>query len=133
MTINVDELYAQRAETTGVAGDRVPFEFAGKKFSFRDPLMLSDDDKEELAELSFDSDIAEFYLGPDEYDRLLSTSSKVTAEDGTEYTIQGGSSVFFLAFRAYQDTAMERDAEGKSSRPNRSSRRKAARKRAKRH
>lgn len=133
MTINIEELYAQRAEATGVEGKRVAFEFAGITFSFLDPLLLTDEEKDELAELEGDADIAEWYLGEDQYDKLVNTTATVKTPSGKKVEIQGGSNVFFMAFREYQKTSIEQDEQGKFSRQNRSSRRKAARKRAKQH
>ncbi|WP_313548343.1 hypothetical protein [Corynebacterium sp.] len=131
MSIDIAKLYAQRAESTGVAGDQVAFTFGGKEFHFTDPLMLSDDEKDELAETEGDIDVAIFYLGEEQYADLVKTSEKVKTADGKEYEIHGGSNVFFLAFSEHQQRSIEVQESGKASRQNRSSRRMAERKQRK--
>lgn len=131
MSIDIAKLYAQRAESTGVAGDEVAFTFGGKTFHFTDPLMLTDDEKDELAELEGDIEVAIFFLGEEQYSELIETSEKIPNGDGTEFEIQGGSNVFFMAFRDHQKRSTEDQGSGKSSRQNRSSRRMEARKRRK--
>lgn len=130
MAIDMEALYAQRTESTGNAGDQVAFTFGGKEFTFTDPLLLSDDEKDELAETDGDIDVAIFYLGEEQYSELVKTKAKYKDAAGKEYEVQGGSNVFFMAFSEHQKNATEA-VEGKSSRPNRSSRRTAARKQRK--
>lgn len=132
MSINLNELIEQRAEATGVAGDRATFEFGGKTFSFRDPMMLSDDEKDELALLNYDADVAEWYMGEEEYDEFITTEAEFTGPDGKKFKKSGSSSFFVLALQEYVRTARDVDAEGNPMMPNRSSRRAAARKRQKR-
>lgn len=132
MSINLNELIEQRAEATGVAGDRIPFEFGGKTFSFRDPLMLSDEEKDELELLTHDVDVAAWYMGDDLYDEFVTTEIEVPGSDGKKEKQAGSSSLFFLVFREYMRTARAVDAEGNPTMPNRSSRRAAARKQRKR-
>lgn len=130
MAIDLEALYAQRAESTGNAGDQVAFTFGGKEFHFTDPLMLSDDEKDELSEAEGDIEVAIFYLGEEQYSELVNTKAKFKDSAGKEYEIQGGSNVFFMAFSEHQKNSTEA-IEGKSSRPNRYSRRMEARKQRK--
>lgn len=126
MTYDLNALLKQRAEATGVAGDRVPFEFGGKKFSFRDPLMLTDEDKDELVDLEYDTDIAVFYMGDDEYDKFVSTTAKIELEDGETMEVQGSSGLFMLQFREYVKSQQDVDGNGRPLPRNRSQRRAAA-------
>ena len=126
MTYDLNALLKQRAEATGVAGDRVPFEFGGKKFSFRDPLMLTDEDKEELAELTHDVDVAEFFLGEDEYEKFVTTTAKIELDGGETMEVQGSSGVFMLQFQEYQKAQQDTDGNGRPLPLNRSQRRAAA-------
>lgn len=65
MSINLDELLAQRAEATGVEGDRVPFEFGGKTFSFLDPILMTDEQRDDMAEVTSVRAAATFHTRPD--------------------------------------------------------------------
>lgn len=132
MSINLNDLIEQRAEATGVAGDRVAFEFGGKTFSFKDPLMLSDEEKDELEMLSHDVDVAAWYMGDDLYDEFVTTEIEIPGADGKKMKQSGSSSLFFIAFREHMRNARGVDAEGNPMMPNRSSRRAAARKQRKR-
>jgi|SRR5699024_903046 len=120
--INFEELYAQRAEATGVAGDRIPFEFAGTQWSFRDPQTLTDQEKEHLADLEFDPDVAEFYMGADQYTDFLATTASITLNDGKTVDVPGSSSVFNDVFIRHMQQVQDTIAE-RPTRPNRSSRR----------
>lgn len=120
--INLNEIMAQRAEATGAAEGRIPFDFNGETFSFRDPIALDDDAREELEKLSEDSngdDLADFWMGEDEYDRFCEA---------------GGNAMMFML--VMQDNARRTsgvDANGRPFGSNRSSRRAAARKQRKQH
>lgn len=131
MSENLNELLKQRAEATGVAGNRATFEFGTETFSFLDPILMSDEDKEELAELTHDVDIAEFYMGEEEYERFISTTAVIELDNGEHMEINGSSSIFFLAMREHAKSLTDEDPAGNPTRPNRSSRRAAARKRQK--
>lgn len=126
MSLNLEALIAQRAEATGVHGERVPFTFGDKTFDFRDPLLLSDEDKDELSELEWDADVAEWYMGEEQYQDFVSTTVTI---NGVEH--RGSANFFMLVFMEYQKTAQGTDESGKASRLNRSSRRAAARKQPK--
>lgn len=132
MAENLNELLKQRAEATGVAGDQIPFEFGNKTFSFFDPMLLDDEAKEELAALSHDVDIAEFYMGEKQYDEFVSTTATIVLDDGTEMKVKGSSSIFMLAFREHIKGLTDIDADGNPTTSNRSSRRAAARSQRKR-
>lgn len=131
MSINFNEIVEQRSEATGIAGDRVPFEFGDKTFSFRDPLMLTDEEKDELELIEYDADVAAWYMGEDEYDEFLVTEVEIPAGDGKKIKKTGSSSFFFLVLREHMRKARGADAEGNPTMRNRSSRRAAARKRRK--
>ncbi|MCH6197445.1 hypothetical protein MHT86_08050 [Corynebacterium mastitidis] len=132
MSENLNELLKQRAEATGVAGNRATFEFGTETFSFLDPVLMDDEEKEELAELTHDVDIAEFYMGEDEYERFVSTTATIELDNGETIEVTGSSSIFFLAFREHLKGLTDEDPAGNPTRPNRSSRRAAVRKRQKR-
>lgn len=109
--IDLDKLIAQRAEARGDDGRSTSFMFKEREWTFRDPLMLDDDEKDELADLEHDIDIAAWYMGDDQYDEFC--------------TAGGNSSMFFLAFREHMKS-QQAESEGKPTRPNRSSRRSAS-------
>ncbi|WP_018119418.1 hypothetical protein [Corynebacterium mastitidis] len=132
MSNNLNDLLKQRAEATGVAGDRVPFEFGDKTFTFRDPMLLTDEDKDDLAGLSHDVDVAEFYMGADQYDDFIATTATIELDNGEKLEVEGSSSVFMLAFREYVKGLADVDEKGNPMTSNRSSRRAAARSQRKR-
>lgn len=132
MSINLNELIEQRAEATGVAGDRIPFEFGGKTFTFKDPLMLSDEEKDELVFLDYDADVAEWYMGAEQYEEFITTEAEFTGPNGKKFKKNGSSSFFNLVLQEHIRNARGVDEEGNPTMLNRSSRRAAARKRQKR-
>lgn len=120
--INLDDLLAKRAEATGAEEGRIPFEFAGQQFSFRDPFLVEGDDQDELDELSELADgelLAEFWMGTEDFDRFVS--------------VGGTASMFALVIRENAQRTAGVDGEGRPTQSNRSSRRAAARKRRKQH
>lgn len=120
--INLDELLAQRAEATGAEEGRIPFEFAGQTFTFRDPFLVDGEDQDELEELSELGDgelLAEFWMGDDEFARFCDAG--------------GNANFFALVVRENAKRTTEVDAEGLPTRSNRSSRRAAVRKQRKQH
>lgn len=132
--IDLDKIIAQREEARATNGDATEyiFEFGdeeprikgeGEVFSFRfvgrdwvviDPQFLGDDEKDWLRDIDDDVDIAIWYMGETQYDEFVEAG--------------GSSSIFFQGFRAYTKELQD-DVSGKPTRPNRSSRRRAARKR----
>jgi hypothetical protein len=124
--IDLEKLIDQRAEARGDLGYTVSFEWGGKTFTFRDPLMLDDDEKDDLAEIEHDVDVAAWYMGDDQYDDFVETVAHIPRDDGTFLDIHGSSSVFFEAFRAHMREA-QAENEGNPTRRNRSSRRAASR------
>lgn len=117
--IDLDAILAKRAEVRGDDGTRFSFSFAGTEWNARDPQLLSDDEKDELAADVGESDIdvAAWFMGNDQYDTFLEAG--------------GSSSIYFQAMRAYMDK-VQGEIEGKPTQPNRSSRRSAS-KRVKQH
>lgn len=119
MSINLDELIAQREEATGVSGESVPFEFTARdgehkgeklQFSFRDPSTLTDEQQEDLLDVpEFGPDMAAWYMGESEYDRFRAA---------------GGESWMMLqALKKHAEKIQGVDSQGRPTRPNRSSRR----------
>lgn len=106
--IDLDALIAQKAEARGDAGDVVAFRFKGERWTYRDPELLTDDEKEELREITFDVDIAEWYMGADQYDRFVE--------------VGGNSSIFWMAFKKHQADVRD-EMQGNPTQSNRSSRR----------
>lgn len=131
MSINLSEIIEQRAEATGVDGDRVPFEFGGKTFTFKDPMMLSEDDKDELEMIDHDVDVVEWYMGEEQFDEFLATEVVIAMPDGRKIKKTGSTNFFFLAFAEHMKSVAAVDAEGNPTMRNRSSRRAAARKQRK--
>lgn len=115
--INLDTILAQRAEARGDEGYTFSFTAYGQEWTAKDPMLLTDDEKDELAELSFDVDVAAFFMGDEQYDKFIAAG--------------GQSSHFVLALTEYQRSQQD-TASGRPTRPNRSSRRAAARKSQKR-
>lgn len=69
--IDLDVLIEQRAEALGTDEGRVPFTFKGGTFTFRHPDTLTDEEQLEVADLEVGPDVAEFYMGGDEYERFV--------------------------------------------------------------
>ena len=110
-TFDYDEIEVIKTE-----GDTFSFQYKDRKWVVRDPQFLTDEEKDQLAPLQFDADVAAWYLGETQYDEFLE---------------QGGESWMFLkAFTEYQKKVQD-EAQGNPTRPNRLSRR--AQKRTKRH
>lgn len=115
--IDLDAILAQRAEARGDNGYTFSFSALGQEWTALDPMLITDEQKDELAELSYDVDVAAFFMGDEQFDK---------------FTEAGGQSAYFImALQAYQKSRTEADREGRPTRPNRSSRRSAARKPAK--
>ena len=106
--VDLDALIAQKAEARKDSGDVVSFQFKGERWTYRDPELLTDEEKEELRELTFDVDVADWYMGSEQYDRF--------AEAG------GNSSIFWLAFKQHQADVRD-EVQGNPTQSNRSSRR----------
>lgn len=129
---DLEKLIAQKAEARGDDGKHVSFDFAGREWTFRDPLMLDDDEKLELNGIEGDEFIAAWYMGDDQYDDFTAATAKITLKDGRVLEYTGNSSIFFQVFREYMRKAQAVDEQGNGSRPNRSSRR-MAQKKSKQH
>lgn len=120
--INLNEIMAQRAEATGASEGRIPFDFNDQTFSFRDPVTLSEEERDEIEQLAEESngeDVAEFWMGEEEYDRFCEAG--------------GTAMMFFLVIRENEQRTAGVDANGRPFGSNRSSRRAAARKQRKQH
>lgn len=118
--IDLDALLAQRAEATGAEDGRISFIFGGETFTFRDPITLTDEDQEELEDITSAgdarlSDVAIFWMGEDEWEKFAKA---------------GGTAMMFrYIVEEHARREQERDSAGKSPRLNRSQRRSAGRKR----
>lgn len=116
--ISLDELIAQREEATGTDGTRIYFTFTARagdsagetlRFSFLDPVFLTDDQLDDLDTVPAGPDLCVWYMGEDEYERFLAA---------------GGSSNFWaMVFRKHNEDAQGVDSNGRPTRLNRSSRR----------
>ncbi|OLT54834.1 hypothetical protein BJF89_00965 [Corynebacterium sp. CNJ-954] len=125
--LNLTELLAQRAEATGVEEGRAPFDFVAtdgpKKgetltFTVRDSMFFTDDDYDELNEISEDNnieDVAAFWMGDDEWDRFVEAG--------------GTPRMIVLIVQRKAELEQGTDANGRPTRRNRSQRRAAGRKR----
>lgn len=125
--LNLTELLAQRAEATGVDEGRAPFDFeavAGPHkgelltFTVRDSMFFSDEDYDELNDISEDNnieDVAAFWMGDDEWDRFVEAG--------------GTPRMIVLIVQRKAELEQEQDANGRPTRRNRSQRRAAGRKR----
>lgn len=73
--IDLDAILAKRSETLGEgagdAGDSFGFTFAGRRWTMRDPVLADDEWKDELAELETDIDVAEHYMGVEQYEEFI--------------------------------------------------------------
>lgn len=114
--IDLDAILAQRAEARGDSGFTFSFTAHGQEWTGKDPMLLSDEEKDQLAELQFDIDIAAFFMGDEQFDKFVAAG--------------GQSSHFILALSEYQKQRTG-EAQGRPTRPNRSSRRAAAQKSSK--
>lgn len=114
--IDLDAILAQRAEARSDDGYTFTFTALGKEWTALDPLLLTDEQKDQLAAIKYDIDMAEFFLGADQLDQFINAG--------------GQSSFFVLALTEYQKKRTD-EAQGRPTRPNRSSRRQAAQKRSK--
>lgn len=114
--IDLDAILDQRAEARNDAGYTFQFKAYGKEWTALDPMLLTDEQKEELSSIDFDIDMAEFFMGSDQLDQFLAAG--------------GQSSHFVLALTEYQRKQTGQNS-GRPTRPNRSSRRAEARKQPK--
>lgn len=97
----------ERSVFTKTEGDTFTFRFNGKVWHVRDPQFLLDEEKAELDPITYDTDVAAWYLGETRYDQFLS---------------EGGESWMFLqAFSKYQKKVQD-EVGGNPTRQSRSSR-----------
>ncbi|MFC7450553.1 hypothetical protein [Rhodococcus daqingensis] len=75
LDIDLDAILAKREEVTG-SKDRFTFTFAGQTWSAIDPIVADDDWKDELAECESDPDVAEHYLGTEQYEQFLAAGGR---------------------------------------------------------
>lgn len=118
ISINLDEILAQRAEATGAQEGRVPFEFRGETFTFKDPISLSQQEQDEIDDAAETNDgeiIASAWMGDEEFDRFAAAG--------------GTGMMFMLVIKRNAELTAGVDADGRPTRSNRSQRRAAARKR----
>lgn len=73
--IDMDAILAQRAEVTGSA-DTFAFTFKGKEWNCQDPITASDEWKDGLYDLDTDVEVAEYYLGEDQYAQFVEAGGR---------------------------------------------------------
>ncbi|MER7014562.1 hypothetical protein ABT324_24320 [Saccharopolyspora sp. NPDC000359] len=110
--IDMDALLAQREEATG-SPDTFAFTFKGEQWEAKCPIMADDEWKDELRELSHDIDVAEHYLGVEQYQRFTATG--------------GRAGVVLLAVREYMRTQQDQDGQGRPTQRSTSSARRRKR------
>lgn len=133
--IDLDAIVAQREEARAKEGDKpITFEFDGEKYektagdtftfgfqgadyAVRDPRYVTDEEQEQLEAVSGSIDVTCWYLGEEQFDKFIEAG--------------GQSWMFMRVIEDFQKTIRD-EAQGKPTRQNRSSRRSAARKPAKR-
>ena len=125
--LDLDQIIAQREEATGIDGGRVPFGFTATdgpkkgqrlEFFFLDPMALPDDLAEELEEVKeSNTETAILLMGEEQYDLFVEAG--------------GSGALFGQLAMAYRKSVTDYMEDGNPTRGNRSSRRMAARKRAK--
>lgn len=115
--IDLDAILEQRAEARGDQGFTFTFKMHGQEWTAKDPMLLTDDEKDELSALQYDVDVAAFFMGEEQYDDFQAAG--------------GQSSHFVLALTEYQKKQTG-EVGGRPTRSNRSSRRQEARKPSKR-
>lgn len=104
--IDMDALLAQREEATGSA-DTFAFTFKGERWQAKCPIMADDEWKDELRELASDVDVAEHYLGVEQYERFVAAG--------------GRAGVVVLAVREYMRSQQAEDGQGRPTRRSASS------------
>lgn len=112
--INLDAILAKREESTG-SKDNFTFEFAGKTWTAKDPIVADDEWKDELGELSGDVEVAEHYLGFDQYDEFLAAG--------------GRAGYVLLAVKEFMRNAVDESEQGPTRRSTSSARRRKQSKR----
>ncbi|MFI0469297.1 hypothetical protein ACH347_34930 [Saccharopolyspora sp. 5N102] len=110
--IDMDAILAQREEKTGSA-DEFAFTFKGEQWRAKCPIMADDEWKDELRELTSDIDVAEHYLGVEQYERFVAAG--------------GRAGVVVLAVREYMATQRAEDSQGRPTQRSASSARRRKR------
>lgn len=75
MDIDLDAILAKREEVTG-SKDTFSFTFAGKKWTAKDPIVADDEWKEDLADCEGDIEVAEHYMGEDQYTAFVEAGGR---------------------------------------------------------
>ncbi len=105
-TIDMDAILAQREEATGSA-DSFKFTFKGKDWVCMDPITADDDWKDGLLDLDTDVEVAEYYLGSDQY--------KTFVKEG------GRAGYVILAINSYMQKMRQEQEDGRPTRQRTSS------------
>jgi hypothetical protein len=108
--IDLDAMLAKREEEVG-SPDRFPFTFKGETWWGLDPILASDEWKDELREISNDedvtpADVAEHYLGEEQWARFVAAG--------------GSSGLWSQALSQYLDNQRSADESGDPTRARRS-------------
>ncbi|MGW1680556.1 hypothetical protein [Saccharopolyspora sp. NPDC002376] len=73
--IDMDAILAQREEKTGSA-DTFSFTFKGERWVAKDPVMADDAWKDDLADLATDVEVAEHYMGAEQYAKFIEAGGR---------------------------------------------------------
>ncbi len=71
----MDAILAQREEATGSA-DHFTFTFKAQEWSCTDPITAEDDWKDGLLDMQTDVEVAEYYLGEDQYATFVAAGGR---------------------------------------------------------
>lgn len=105
-SIDMDAILAQREEATG-SSDHFAFTFKGKDWSCTDPVTGSDEWKDGLYDLETDVDVAEYYLGAEQYAKFVDAG--------------GRAGYVILAVNQYMQKMRSETADGRPTRRSNSS------------
>ncbi|WP_370944005.1 hypothetical protein AB5J62_33530 [Amycolatopsis sp. cg5] len=100
-TIDMDAILAQREEATGSA-DTFSFTFKGQEWVCQDPITASDEWKDGLLDLDNDIEVAEYYLGEDQYAKFVKAG--------------GRAGYVILAINQYMQQMRQENEEGRPTR-----------------
>lgn len=111
-TIDMDAILAQREEATGSA-DTFSFTFKQQEWTCKDPITADDDWKDGLLDQQTDVEVAEYYLGEDQYAKFLEAG--------------GRAGYVILAINQYMQKMKQDNEEGRPTRRSTSSARRRKR------
>ncbi|AXQ65138.1 tail assembly chaperone [Gordonia phage Schmidt] len=104
-TYDLGAIVEQRAEAVG--GETIEFQWKGETFTIPHPLLADDDFKDGLLEVETDMELAEYYLGEEQFDRFRE--------------LGGRSGYIGIMLAQIQRDAMAEDEDGNPTQSRRSS------------